>query len=269
MEKVSGVVVCYNNMPYIENCLKSMSWVDELIVVDSFSSDGTDKLAEKYADKFIRHQYISDGAQKNFAFSQASFDWVVVIDSDEIMPEALRDEIRQTLENPRYGYYQVYRRGIFLGKEMRHGGWNRDKNYLLLRSDRYRFNSDEVHQRLIPEDSFGIFRNRLIHYTHRSVDEFVRKSNNYATRSAAKYHRGGRKGHSFRILLHPSYNFLKVYFLRLGLLDGSRGLISATLSSAYVAEKYAKLWEYDHRREIAGDSPGLGAGKRSPGSGDR
>ncbi len=258
MEKVSGVVVCYNNMPYIKNCLESMTWVDELIVVDSFSDDGTEKLGEEYADRFIQHEYISAGNQKNFAFSQASHPWVAVIDSDEIMPAPLRDEIRRTLQDPQYGYYQVYRRGIFLGKEMKHGGWNRDKNYLLIRPDRYRFNEDEVHERLIPENDFGIFKNRLIHYTHRSLDEFVRKSNNYATRSARKYHRAGKKGTPSKIFFHPFYNFLKVYLFRFGFLDGVRGLISAALSSAYVAEKYAKLWELDHQQEIDEALPGRG-----------
>jgi len=256
MEKVSGVVVCYNNMPYIKNCLESMTWVDELIVVDSFSDDGTAELARRYADQFIEHEYISDGNQKNFAFSRATHPWVVVIDSDEIMPPELSREVRETLGNPRYGFYQVYRRGMFLGKEMKHGGWNRDKNYFLLRPDKYRFNDDEVHQLLIPEDDFGIMENRLIHYTHRSIDEFVKKSNSYATRSAAKYHRRGKKGSPSKIFFHSFYNFLKVYCFRLGLLDGTRGLISASLSSAYVAEKYAKLWELDNREEIERLLPG-------------
>jgi glycosyltransferase involved in cell wall biosynthesis len=252
MNKVSGVVVCYNNMPYIRNCLESMAWVDELIVVDSFSTDGTEELGRQYADKFIQRKYLSDSDQKNFAFRQASHPWVAVIDSDEVMPEALRDEVRRTLEDPRFGCYLVYRRGIFLGRELKHGGWNRDKNYLLLRPDRYRFNEDPVHQKLIPQDRFGIFKNRLIHYAIRSVDEFVRKSNNYATRSAAKYARMGRKGSGSKIFFHPLYNFLKVYLFRLGFLDGTRGLISAALSSAHVAEKYAKLWELEHREEVSG-----------------
>ncbi len=260
MEKVSGLVVCYNNMPYIKNCLESMAWVDELIVIDAFSTDGTEKLARQYADKFIQREYVSDGNQKNYGFSQASHPWVAVIDSDEIMPEPLRDEIRRTLVNPGYGCYLVHRSGFFLGREMRHGGWNRDRNYLLLRPDRYRFSDEEVHQRLLPEEDFGILNNRLKHYTHRSIDEFVRKSNDYATRSACKYHRAGKKGSAGKIFFHPFYNFLKVYLLRLGFLDGVRGLISAALSSAYVAEKYAKLWELDHRREIESSLPGGGDG---------
>ncbi len=254
MNKVSGVVVCYNNMPYIRNCLESMTWVDELIVVDSFSTDGTAELGRKYADKLIQRKYLSDGDQKNFAFRQAAHPWVAVIDSDEVMPAALRDEIRRTLTDPVFDCYLVYRRGILLGREMKHGGWNRDKNYLLLRPDRYRFNEDPVHQKLIPAEKFGVLKNRLIHYTIRSVDEFVRNSNNYATRSAQKYARQGKKGSGIKIFIHPFYNFLKVYLFRLGFLDGTRGLISAVLSSAYVAEKYAKLWEMEHRKEISGEN---------------
>jgi len=217
-------------------------------VVDSFSADRTVELAKPYADKFFQRGYLTDANQKNWAFEQASHPWIAIIDSDEIIPKPLRDEIREILKNPRYGYYQVYRRGIFLGKEMKHGGWNRDKNYILFRKDRYRFNEDEVHAKLIPEEEFGIFNSRLIHFTHRSIDEFVVKSNSYATHSAKKYFRKGRKGTTAKIFFHPLFTFLKVYIFRLGFLDGARGMISATLSSAYVAEKYAKLWELTVRK---------------------
>jgi glycosyltransferase involved in cell wall biosynthesis len=248
MEKVSGIVTCFNMENEIEQCLESIRWVDELIVVDSFSTDRTVELANPYSDIFLQRAYLNAANQKNWALEQASHPWVVIIDSDEIMPETLRDEIRETVENPSYGYYQVYRRGIFLGKEMKHGGWNRDKNYILFRKDIYRFNEDEVHARLIPEEEFGIFNSRLIHFTHRSINEFVVKSNRYATQSAQKYFRKGRKGTAAKIFFHPLFNFLKAYIFRLGFLDGARGIISAALSSAYVAEKYAKLWELTERK---------------------
>lgn len=243
MEKVSAIVTCFNRENEIEACLQSLRWVDELIVVDSQSSDHTPELARKYADKFFQREYSSPGDQKNWAVQHASHLWILAIDSDEIMPEELRDEILETLKNPRFNQYQVYRRNFFLGKEMRHGGWNRDKLVILFKKNIYRYTVDVPHDHLVPEDERGSFKNRLIHYPHRSIDEFVKKSNRYATGGARKYFRAGRKGTACKMFLHAVFNFLRNYIFRLGILDGARGLIVATLSSCYVAEKYAKLWE--------------------------
>ncbi len=127
---------------------------------------------------------------------------------------------------------------------MRHGAWRNDSNYFLFRRGRYRY-TEEVHELLLPEGKCGWFRERLIHYTHRSIDEFVSKSNRYATQGAEKYRRQGRRGTAGLIFFHPLFTFVWNYLFRLGFLDGTRGLISAVLSSAYVAEKYAKLWELD------------------------
>jgi len=252
--KVSGIVTCFDNMPHIEACLESMRWVDELIVVDSFSTDGTAELARKIADRVFQREYTSESGQRNWAVERASHPWIVLIDSDEVIPTPLREEIRATLRNPRYNRYKVFRRGIFLGREMKHGGWNRDKNNLLFRQDRYRFDGAEVHSRLLPEDKYGLFQNRLDHYTHRSIDEFVVKSNRYATLVARRYYQRGKRGTAAKIFSHCAFNFIRNYFFRLGFLDGARGLVSAVLSSGYVAEKYAKLWE-------------LEKGKPDPGSG--
>jgi len=247
MEKVSGIVTCFNRENEIEQCLQSVRWVDELIVVDSFSTDRTVERVKPYADKFFQREYSSPGDQKNWAITRASYSWIVVIDSDEVMPEELRDEIRRTLRSPTFDCYLVYRRGIFLGKKMKHGGWNRDTNYLLFSGNRYRY-TDEVHERLVPETDYGIFENRLIHYTHRSINEFMVKSNRYATMGALKYYRKGRRGMVTDMIFHPLFNFCKNYIFRLGCLDGARGLISAVLSSCYVAQKYAKLWELRNQK---------------------
>ncbi|HOO76559.1 MAG TPA: glycosyltransferase family 2 protein [bacterium] len=262
MEKISGIVTCFNRENEIADCLASVDWVDELVVVDSFSTDRTAEIAGRYADVLLRHEYRSAAAQRNWAMERTSHDWTLIIDSDEVMPPELRDEIREEMAAPRYDRYRVFRRGIFLGKEMRHGGWPRDTNNILFRKSVYRFNDDEVHPLLLPEGACGCFTNRLIHYTHRSIDEFVSKSHTYAGWAARKYRRRGRRGAFGKIFTHPFYNFVKIYLLRAGFLDGARGLVSAVLSSAYVAEKYARLWELDHCRfpDGAGNG-GEGAGE--------
>ena len=248
MEKVSGIVTCFNREDEIEQCLQSVRWVDELIVVDSFSTDRTVELVKPYADIFFQHEYISATDQRSRAISRASHPWIMIIDSDEVMPDALRDEIREELKNPRYGKYRVFRRGFFLGHEMKHGGWQRDQNNILFRKDTYHFSDDEVHPVLLPDDTPGIFKNRLLHYTLPSIDEFVDNARRYATLGARKYQRKGRKGHAANIFFHPLFNFCKNYIFRLGCLDGARGLISGVLSSCYVAQKHARLWELVNRQ---------------------
>jgi len=248
MEKVTGIVTCFNREDEIEPCLKSVRWVDELIVVDSFSTDRTVERAKPYADIFYQHEYITATDQRTRAISRASHPWILIIDSDEVIPDELRDEIRQELENPRYGKYRVFRRGFFLGKEMKHGGWQRDQNNMLFRKDTYYFSDDEVHPVLLPDDQPGVFKNRLLHYTLPTLDEFVDNARRYATLGAKKYLRQGRKGSAVNIFLHPLFNFCKNYIFRLGFLDGARGLISAVLSSCYVAQKHARLWELKEGR---------------------
>ena len=208
MEKISAIVTSFNREDEIEECLRSVSWVDELIVVDSFSTDRTVELAEKYADRLLHHEYLSAAAQRNWTIPQASHPWIMIIDSDEVMPEELRDEIKKEMEAPRYQRYRVWRKGIFLGREMKHGGWQRDQNNILFKKDIYRFSDDEVHPILLPESEYGIFDNKLTHYTHRTIDEFVVKANKYATWSARKYLRHGRKGNVVNIFFHPSPGIL-------------------------------------------------------------
>ncbi len=256
MEKVTAIVTCQDREDEIEACLKSVRWVDELIVVDSGSTDRTVERARPLADRVLVHEYRSAAAQKNWAIPRATHPWILIIDSDEVMPEPLRDEIRKELRNPRFGRYRVFRRAIFLGRVMKHGGLAHDQNDIIFRKETYRFSDDEVHAVLLPADKSGIFKTPLDHYTHRSVDEFIVKSHRYALWGARKYLRRGRKGRAINILLNPLYNFFRNYIFRLGFLDGPPGLVSAVLSSCYVAEKHARLWDLTREK-----GPGSGSGE--------
>lgn len=249
MEKISAIVTCFNREEEIGSCLESLKWADELIVVDSFSTDGTVEIARGPAAKFFQRRYVSPGEQKNWAIRQASYSWILAIDSDEMIPPALRDEILSEMKNPRYHQYKAYRRNFFRGKEIKHCGWDTDKIIIIFKKDRYRYREDVVHDRLIPEDRFGFFKNKVIHHPHRSIEDFINRSNRYARGGAKKYFREGRRGTAFKMLLHAVFNFLKMYVFRLGFLDGARGLVICTLSSCYVAEKYARLWEMTEEKE--------------------
>lgn len=253
MEKVSAIVICFNRRSEIESCLKSLRWADELIVVDSHSTDGTDEIARRYADRFYQHEYVSCGAKRNWALRHATHPWIVTIDSDEVIPEPLRDEIREVLGNPAFDRYKAYRRNFFLGREMKHGGWEKDKIVILFRRGKYSYREDVIHDRLVPEDSFGFLRNRVLHRSHNSLKEFIDRSNRYAEGGAAKLFREGKTGKAGKALTHAAFNFIKQYLFRRGFLDGSRGLIAALLSACYVAEKYALLWELEEMKPVSAE----------------
>ncbi len=253
MEKVSAIVICNNREKEIGPCLKSLRFADEVVVVDSFSTDGTPAVARALADRFYQRTFRFHGNQKNWAIERTSHPWIVAIDSDEVVPDDLRDEILRTLESPAADIYRVYRRNFLFGREMKHAAWRTDTVAILFRKDRYRFLTAALHSDLVPPGKPAYLKSRLIHHPHRSIDEFVRKSSSYAAGTALKYFREGQRGAAVRMFLHPCFNFLKNYVFRRGFLDGAPGLISAVLSSGYVAEKYARLWELEQRKKEGGE----------------
>ncbi|MFH1038952.1 MAG: glycosyltransferase family 2 protein [PVC group bacterium] len=254
--KVSAIVVCYNRETEIGPCLRSLRFADEVVAVDSFSTDGTAEIARRFANACYQHPYTFPGNQKNWAIDRTSHPWIVAIDSDEIIPGELQDEILRELQCPRFDNYRVYRRNYLFGREMKHAAWKTDTVAILFRKDRYRFLADAPHSDVVPRGSHGFLKARLIHHPHQSIDEFVAKSSSYAAGTARKYFREGRRGTALKMFLHPGFNFLKNYILRGGFRDGAPGLISAVLSTGYVAEKYARLWELGQTEGKGWNGPG-------------
>ncbi len=246
--KVSAVVIAYNDEPNMHACLQSLNWADELIVVDSFSTDGTTRISQEYTDKVYQHEFHGFGRLRNEAMARATHDWVFSLDTDERANEAIRDEIRQKLaEGPEAEAYFVPRRNFFLGRRIKHCGWYPDyrqpqffhKNHM-----RYR-EKDLVHESFDLNGKIGYFQAHVDQYPFRNIDQYLGKMDRYSSLRAKVIEQGGRRFYLHQLVARPLYTFFKMYVMRLGLLDGMPGLILSGLYTYYTFVKYAKLWELE------------------------
>ncbi|MEP0822005.1 MAG: glycosyltransferase family 2 protein [Ignavibacterium sp.] len=244
MTRVSVIVITRNEERNIRDCLSSARWADEIIVVDSGSSDGTVAAAREFSDKVFERPWEGFGASKNFALSQARNDWVFWLDADERVTPELAEEIELSLsgQTDMVGF-SVPRKAFFLGTWIRHCGWYPGRVVRLFRRDKAVFSNDRVHERLIVDGPVAELKSDLLHYTDPSLEHYFTKFNRYTSLAAEDLAGKGRRTGIGRMLLNPVWTFFRMYFLRLGFLDGMPGLILCMLSAGYVFTKYAKLWE--------------------------
>jgi glycosyltransferase involved in cell wall biosynthesis len=241
---LSAAIVVLNEEERLRACLESVVWADEIVVVDAGSSDKTMAIAREFTDRALFHAWDGYGAQKNFALGQCRGDWLLSIDADERVPDALRDEIQATIraERPEVGYY-LPRRNMFQGRWVRHGGLYPDWQLRLFRRGRGAFLERAVHESVRVDGPTGRFAAPLVHESYRSVADAVARLNRYSDLAAADLARAGRGGSLADLLVRPAWRFLSMYFLRAGFLDGWRGLVLAALHAHYVFLRAAKVRE--------------------------
>ncbi len=250
---VSAIITTLNEIDYIEDCVRSVDWADEIYVVDSFSTDGTvELLRSKFPGLRIeQRQYLGAASQKNYAFDRAAHDWIFYIDADERVTPALRDQILRTLEGPQDRWaYSVGRRNFMLGREMRYSGLQRDRVTRLLHRGHARYPNRPVHADLVVDGECGRLEGKLDHFYVRSFDHMMAKMIRYANWAAAQMYIDGKRTSVGGIVIHPASKFFRDYFLNLGFLDGTRGLISVGMHVCYTFWKYAKLWEMNKLRRM-------------------
>jgi glycosyltransferase involved in cell wall biosynthesis len=243
--KLSVVTITYNEEENIAGCLSSVAWADELIVVDAGSTDHTVDRAREFTSRIYRRPWEGYAPAKAFGLTRAEGDWVLWLDADERVTPELAREIRSIVAGPPppFACYEVARRAFFLGKWIRHCGWYPGYVVRLFRKDAVRFSGSRVHERAEHAGEAGRLPGDLLHYTDRNLYHYTAKLNRYTSLAALDL-AGRKKPFSlYRLLVHPPFQFVKMYFIRRGFLDGRHGLVLAVLSSAYVFTKYAKLWE--------------------------
>lgn len=243
MYKISAMINTFNEEQNIEACLQSLRWVDELVVVDSGSTDGTVALAEQYADKVVAVAPGDFSAMRNAGLAQVTGEWVLVIDADERVSEELRQEILRTLAEPSvYTGFLMPRKNMFRQHWVRYGGWYPDYVLRLFRNDpQHRF-IGKVHERVSLSGAVGRLQEPLTHYTYVGLEQYINKLNKYTTLSAQMMEEKGRRSTLVQMLFRPGLEFLKVYLLKAGFRDGIYGFIIAYMSSVYIFVKFAKLW---------------------------
>jgi glycosyltransferase involved in cell wall biosynthesis len=243
MEKLTVIIPAGNEEKNIEDALKSASFADEIMVVDSFSTDRTVEIAQKYTGFILQHEYIHSAAQKNWAIPQANNEWIFVLDSDERITPELASEIKQILHKGtnKAGFW-VYRNNYFMGRHLKHGGWNRDKVIRLFRKSMCRYKDKHVHAEIETEGEVGVMNAKLIHDTYTGFDKYVEKVNRYSWWQAKDYNTKVKRLTAYHFFVKPFWRFFHHYIVRGGFRDGVPGLTVATLAGYALFTRYLKLW---------------------------
>lgn len=243
--KISVCIICGNEIRNIERCLKSVLWADEIVVVDSFSTDGTHDIVLKYTDRVYRQEWLGYIGQKKFAASKASCPWIFFVDADEEVSDGLRAEIEKTFSSPipdGVNGFNCPRLVFYLGRWIRHGDWYPDMKLRLFRKAFGECGGEEPHDRISVEGRTRDFSHPLNHYTYSCIADQLRQIDRFSTISAES-NSVSKAPSYFTICGHALFKFFRCYIFRLGFLDGIPGLIVAVNVSFGTFSKYAKEWE--------------------------
>ena len=248
MKKTSAYIIAKNVENHIKAAIESLSWADEIVIIDDFSQDKTAQLAIEAGAKVISHKFEYFGAQRNFALTCLAHDWVICLDSDERVSDELRDEILAELkkDEPSSDIFLAPRKTKFINKWIMHSGWYPDYRHPILFDKRKACYKDQlVHENIDYKGGrAGYFKGEILHYSYDSIKHFIKKSDQYSDLSSRQMFERGKRAHLHNFILNPTIMFIKMFILKRGFLDGKTGFILALLYSAfYTLMKYIKLWE--------------------------
>lgn len=248
------MIITKNEEANIERCLRSVKWADEIILVDSDSTDRTVEIAKEYSARIMTVKWQGYGLTKQFGVDQASKEWILSIDADEVVTPELAHEIKTVVASPNKnnGYYMP-RKTNFMGRWIEHCGWYPDLLLRLFLKERGRFDGATVHEKVVLEGPAGVLRNDLLHYSNPSLEHYLRKFNLYTTLGAQKAAKESKQISLKDIVLRPTAAFIKHYITRAGFRDGIEGFILSALSSTAVMVKYAKLRELQRKESNGND----------------
>ena len=224
---LSVAVITLNEEDRLPDCLSSVSFAADLVVVDSGSSDRTVGIAREYGARVFEEAWRGFGPQKQFAIEQCLHDWVLVLDADERIPAETAAEIEEALRHPGHAAFSFPRKNYFMGRWMRHSGWWPDRVIRLFDKARCRMSANLVHESVSTAGSVGKMTNPIIHFTSKGLAQTVEKINRYSGAGAEELFRGGSKAGIGTAVLRGGWAFFSTYFIRLGFLDGSPGLVNA------------------------------------------
>lgn len=248
--RLSVVMIAKNSADLLPDCLASVAFADEIILLDSGSSDATVAIAQAAGVKvFVNTQWPGYGLQRQLAQRHASGDYILMIDTDERVTPELAQEVKEVLAAPQANtVYSFARRNLFLGRFMRHSGWYPDRVTRLYAREQYQYNDSQVHESLNTDGAKVVALNGdLLHLTCRDFSAFQRKQLNYATAWAHERHQQGKKVSLAAIFSHTVGAFCKTLILRAGFLDGKQGLLLAVVNAQYTFNKYTELWALHHQ----------------------
>ena len=244
MNKLTALIPAGNEIHNIKEVIASVDFADEILVVDSNSSDGTYELALELADKVIRRDYINSASQKNWAIPQAKHEWILLVDADERVTPELKDEILTILQTSQQNHvaYWIGRNNHFMGEKVNYSGWRNDKVIRLFRRDLCKYEEKRVHAEIIANGTVGKLNNKLFHNSYISLDNYIEKMNRYAWLQAQDYNEKTGILTPYHFILKPIWRFFKHYVIQLGFLDGLIGFTIAWIQVYVVFMRYVKIW---------------------------
>lgn len=247
MNKISVTVITKDEEKNISDCLKSVEWADEIIVVDSDSSDRTIELAKKFTDKVIIRKWEGYVPQKRYALSLTSNEWVLSLDADERVTTELKDEILK-LSPGEFSGFKIRRKNFLLKKEITSCGWEKDYQLRLFKNDMTELNERLVHEKFVSQGKIGTLKNPMIHYTFSSFSEYFSKINHYTSLKAQELIQKNKRVNGWTIFSHTISAFFAFFIFRRGFKDGVYGLIISLLHSVSTMMNYIKLWELQNKK---------------------
>lgn len=245
MKSLSVIVITKNEERNIVECLESVRWAKEIVVVDGGSDDKTVELARQYTPKVYVKSWEGFAASKDFGLQKCAGEWILWLDADERVTIELSREIQGILEQQEIAGvgYEVSRKAFFLGRWIKHCGWYPGYVLRLFRRGDGRFSDNKVHERLEIEGPIGRLKADLLHHTDPNLWHYYEKFNRYTSLAAEELSDQGEVFRIGQLIVRPIWTFIRMYFIKSGFLDGVQGLILCVLSASYVFTKYAKLWE--------------------------
>jgi len=244
--KISVYIIAYNEKDKIEECIKSVVWADEIIVVDSHSDDGTTEIAIELGAKVVHVDFKGYGDLRNQAISKCSHDWVLSIDSDERCTEKVKNEIINIINNANYDIYRIPRKNFFMGKWIKFSGWYPNfRQPQLFKKNSMRYDTKPVHEGYInlSGKEIGVLSNYIWQIPFKDFEEVIRKANKYSTLGVEKLNSKNIKSGVFKAFIHAFWAFIKHYIFKLGFLDGGAGFVIAFGNFEGTFYRYLKLYE--------------------------
>ncbi|MDR1434712.1 glycosyltransferase family 2 protein [Candidatus Endomicrobiellum devescovinae] len=250
MINISAYVLTKNEEKHIRECIESVKWADEIVIVDDFSTDSTVEISKSMGCKVVQNKFEYFGKQRNFALTQCSNGWVICLDADERITPELKEEIEQELRStPRADAFIAPRKSKFINRWILHSGWYPDYRHpVLFNKNKMKYKDQLVHEDIEYNGKKVYFKGDILHYPYDSIKQFVKKSDFYTDLRSKEMFERGEKFKVLNLFVNPSVMFFKMYIIKKGFLDGLTGLILALLySSFYTLMKYIKLWELENK----------------------
>jgi glycosyltransferase involved in cell wall biosynthesis len=241
----------YNEKDKIKDCLESVKWADEIVVMDSFSTDGTVEICKQYNAKIVQKEFCGFGKLRNIALDNCSNDWILSIDADERCTDELKEEVlRKLKDGPEADAYHVPRKSHFLGYWVRHCGWYPDyRQPQFFNKQKMRYKDQLVHEGYELNGKLSCLKGHALQFPFLTLEQFLRKMDRYSTLRAQELYKEGKRFSTANLVINPAAMFFRMYITKLGFLDGKIGLMLSLLYGYYYTlVKYVKLWEICHKR---------------------